>query len=104
MQTLDKLLASQKDNPDPQQQAAHDLLKRTANFAAQVKAIQPRPFVAMKNKFQFFDRWSVPGKEEEIGTMALWADSPNQNETRVYYIVRCSRSQKSQAGYDLTLE
>ena len=93
METLDKLLASQKDNPDPQQQAAHDLLKRTAIFAAQVKAIQPQPFAGIENRFQFLGRWSVRGKEEEIGTMALWADSPNQNETRVYYIVRCSGSQ-----------
>lgn len=87
MELLDNLLASQKNNPDPQQQATHDLLRRTANFAAQVKATQSQHFVAMENKFQISESWAVPSKADEIGTMALWGDLPTQDETRVYYIV-----------------
>ena len=92
MELLSKLLASQKNNPDPQQQVAHDLLRRTVNFAAQVKATQSQSFVAMDNRFQFFDVWSVPSKADEIGTMALWGDPETEDETRVYYIVCHQRS------------
>lgn len=87
MELLDKLLASQENNPDPQQQAAHDLLRRTVKFAARVKATQSQSFVAMDNKFQFSDNWSVPSKADEIGTMALWDDPVTKDETRLYYIV-----------------
>ena len=89
VEASNKLLASQKNNPDPQQQVAYDLLDRTVKFDERVKATQSQSFVAMDNKFQFFDSWSVPSKADEIGTMALRGI---EDETCVYYIVCHQRS------------
>jgi hypothetical protein len=87
VELLDKLFDSQKTNADPKQQAVHDLLRRTVNFAAQVKATQSQSFVALENKFRSTDGWAVPSQANEIGTMAYGPDPGSQGKTQVYYIV-----------------
>jgi len=91
VEVIDKLLDSQKDNADPQQQAVSDLLRRMVKFAAQVKASQSQLFVAIENQFRVAaDGWAVPSKANEIGTMAYGVDPGLKGKTQVYYIV-CHR-------------
>jgi hypothetical protein len=90
MERLEQLLASQKNNPDPQQQTAYDLLKRTAQFAASVRATRSQDFVPLQEEdFQFSDQpgWAVPDSASQLGTMALRDHNPTQDKTQVYYIV-----------------
>jgi hypothetical protein len=88
VEVMEKLLDSQKNNDNPQQQAVYDLLRRTVNFAAQVRATPLQSFVAMEDQFRrAVDGWAVPSKANEIGTMAYGFDPGPKVKTQVYYIV-----------------